>query len=433
MLNPALLKRSTGSVGKNVAEVSEQLGEKPPAGKGVESLDVELPPSSGVRTEASDPSGRTEQLISVMAGNRRLQKNPSRFKGQKQRKSGVISGGDCPAYPDSSDARAEAALALGRVLTAEEGDAVVRAHLIGLGDVGRDPKRLAAVGNFRRDHIKEKARVLLEAGLSSREIDVLMKRGIVGGSERDAAHYAIATDLYHGRIVESHPFHANDNNTDLYFVKLFNDGTGRAREGLFKPRLYGDNDGWGRNSIEYVAYALNRMLDMDYVPPVAYRRHVDVDFQHFDEGAVVYMVPDAHLLKGVPAHDWGHNKELFLSDARILDVLIQNPDRHAANYIRGKHWADGRYRPMLIDHGAGFRPGTYLTLEHDNAFRTGEVKRIRRRTFEALERLSFDWMKQQVGEFLSDDEIRGVLGRRDGILHTFRQRAEREGWENVVV
>jgi hypothetical protein len=289
------------------------------------------------------------------------------------------------------------------------------------------------VGNFKREHIIEKARVLLEAGFSSADIDILVRTGIAGGSAADAAHYAICTDLYRGKVVDAHPFHANNNQTDLYWVRVYNEETGRSREALFKPRLYGDHDGWGRNTMEYVAYALNRMLQMDYVPPVAYRRHLDVDYKHFDEGALVYLVPDAHLLKGVPEHEWGRNKDLFLSDARILDMLIQNPDRHKGNYIRGNHWVDGSYRPMLIDHGAGMRHGTWLNMDLNNAFNTGPVRKVRRRTFDALQSLHFDWLRDQLGEFLSHDEIHGILHRRDEIVNHFRYWAGQNGWENTVI
>jgi hypothetical protein len=47
--------------------------------------------------------------------------------------------------------------------------------------------------------------------------------------------------------------------------------SGRQLQALFKPRIKGDADGWHRVPMEWVAYQLNLMLGMDYVPPVAYR------------------------------------------------------------------------------------------------------------------------------------------------------------------
>lgn len=50
--------------------------------------------------------------------------------------------------------------------------------------------------------------------------------------------------------------------------------------------------------IEAVAYKLNLLLGMDYVPPVAYRtRGVDVDYRHFSEGAFMYFAHNSDELK----------------------------------------------------------------------------------------------------------------------------------------
>jgi hypothetical protein len=367
-----------------------------------------------------------------MAGANALKASPDLvpFTGVRSRSLAPV---HVPTYAASFDPAAAAAIALGRGLSEAEAVAVDLAHLVGLGDLGKDGKHFACFGNFTKEHIIAKARHLYDAGFSSKDVDVLIRTGVAGSSGVDAAHYAICVDLFNGRVVDAHPVNLNDNNTQIYWTRLYNDQTGRAREALFKPRSYGDNDGWGRNPMEYVAYALNRMLGMDLVPPVAYRRNVELDYKHFGEGAMIYMVPDAHLLKGVPEQEWGHRKDLFLSDARILDILIQNPDRHRGNYIRGRHWVDGAYRPMLIDHGAGLRQGTYLTLDMNNAFLTGGVEKIRRRTFDALKTLHYDWLRDQVGEFLSHDEIRGILERRDQIVGHFEHRIRERGWENVVV
>jgi hypothetical protein len=40
-------------------------------------------------------------------------------------------------------------------------------------------------------------------------------------------------------------------------------------EALFKPKVEGDADGWHRAPVELIAYELNLMLGMDYVPPVS--------------------------------------------------------------------------------------------------------------------------------------------------------------------
>ncbi len=320
---------------------------------------------------------------------------------------------------------------IGRKLSWAEAQSVHAAHLAGIGDNGKDPSKPAGVGNYQTSHIREKTKLL--QGLSTAERRALMQAGVVGLSPKDAAHAAITTDLYNGKVVHAQKFSANDNRNPLYLVRVRNDATGREREAFFKPRPYGDGEGWNRSPIEYVAYELNRMLGMDHVPPVAYRRKIDVDFQQFAEGALLFKVPDAHLLKKVPEEKWGVNKDALLSDTKILDVLIQNSDRHHGNFLRGQHWADGSYRPALIDQAAGFRSGADVKLTDDNAFLTGKVRVVRKSTYDALKALSYDSLKSKVGEFLSHGEIKAVLSRRDGVVSYFDKRIEKHGYDKVVV
>lgn len=101
---------------------------------------------------------------------------------------------------------------------------------------------------------------------------------------------------------------------------------------------------------------------------VAYRSGgVDVNYKHFSDGAFVYYVPNTVPLRKVPATNWGVSVALLLSDTRILDVLLNNSDRHHGHFLFGEHWADGKMRPVLIDHAAGFRKVS-PTPQHDFCF-----------------------------------------------------------------
>jgi len=259
--------------------------------------------------------------------------------------------------------------------------------------------------------------------------------GVVGdpvGAARDRAHRDITTDLYNGEIVEAAPFSANGSRTALFRVAVRNPQTGRVRQAIFKLRMWGDNDGWNRTPIEYVAYELNRMLDMDYVPPVAYRREIDVDFQRRPEGALVDLVEGARPIYDVPVAEWGMRQDLLLSDTRVLDVLLQNSDRHRDNFLVGRHWATGRQMPVLIDQGAGLRPGAVVRMEDDNAFGTGAVHVVRRSTLDALRRLDRPTMQARFGEFVSDRELGEILERRDRIVGYFDTLIRERGEPNVV-
>ena len=179
-------------------------------------------------------------------------------------------------------------------------------------------------------------------------------------------------------------------------IKIYNPRTGQTRDALFKPRPYGDGLVGIASRWNGAAYKINLLLGMDYTA-AAYRSKalgnpITINGETFSEGAVLYMVPDAHELHTVPTREWAldhpfgvSDKELFLSDVRIFDFLMQNPDRHINNFLRGRHWKDGVYRPALIDQAAGLKgDATIEFLRGNDAFKSGAVTRIRPQTLEAF-------------------------------------------------
>lgn len=68
---------------------------------------------------------------------------------------------------------------IGRSVSDEQAEAIERAHLVGEG-IGKDGVNPAGIGNYTQAHIREKARILKEAGFSRAEIRKLMEDGVVG-------------------------------------------------------------------------------------------------------------------------------------------------------------------------------------------------------------------------------------------------------------
>lgn len=77
---------------------------------------------------------------------------------------------------------------LGRNLSDEEKQAIIRAHYIGTGEEGKDGN-IAAIGNYTQKQIWEKARIL--KGFSKDERRILMENGLVGEKERKEAEKKI--------------------------------------------------------------------------------------------------------------------------------------------------------------------------------------------------------------------------------------------------
>ena len=252
------------------------------------------------------------------------------------------------------------------------------------------------------------------------------------------AHDSIIADLRNGQVIHWKSFSENNNKNSMFELKVYNSSTGRVRTVLFKPRFNGDGFGWNRVPMEIVAYQLGRMLNTDLIPPAVYRRNIILGDMRFVEGAFLYKVPDTHPLGKVDSRVWDLefnyeqiDKDLFLSDARVIDVLLQNPDRHINNFMRGKHWVDGVYRPFLIDHAASLKSGFLIELNQNDAFRNGDVKKFRATTYEGLKKLSVHDLMALEGH-LSKREIFEIYQRKQEILLYIESLITEHGKTNVI-
>ena len=262
-------------------------------------------------------------------------------------------------------------------------------------------------------------------------------------SKQKAAHDAITTDLYHGVVVQGERFSADNNRNPIYKVVVKNLRTGRYRNALFKPRTPGDGHGWNNVTLEYVAYELAYKLGIDFVPPAAYRKKVngnpiEINGRVFEEGALLYFVPESQAIRHVSRNEWERredyasiDQELFLSDARILDVLLQNPDRHINNYMHGRHWVDGRMSPFLIDHGAS-KPEFNISLRTESAFGDQGFSRFRLSTFRHLKALTPEKLLKH-SEFLSKSQISQILQRKDQLINEIHHLVNENGLNKTLI
>ncbi|GLC39016.1 hypothetical protein PLESTB_001771000 [Pleodorina starrii] len=243
-----------------------------------------------------------------------------------------------------------------------------------------------------------------------------------------------------------------------YLVTLEDKATGKKLRAAFKPRVEGDCEGWHRVPIEVAAYQLSLLLGMDCVPPAVLRPDCHVDWTHYPAGgAFIYWCGAARQLNTVPMAEWSVPGPVLLSDTRILDVLIQNSDRHAGHFLYAEHWADGDYAPapqgrgggggsggsgsvwrgrlspVLIDHAAGFRQDAFVCLDHENAFLTGPTRRISARTYLRLRFLDAPTLRAALHGIVTDEEIAALLSRRDAVLSFFDSLVTEQGYNNVVL
>ena len=171
-------------------------------------------------------------------------------------------------------------------------------------------------------------------------------------------------------------------------------------------------------------------------------------------------------LSDVPCERWGVSKDLLISDTRILDVLLQNSDRHAGHFMSAEHWAKGEYTGnqgqsgrqraghlrnggngasaeqgswvgrrscLLIDQAAGFRPEAYVTLDHENSFQTGPCRKIGAKTYMRLRFLDAAAVNEAVGHLITREEIAQLIERKEKILQFFDHLVEKNGYKEVVI
>jgi len=255
----------------------------------------------------------------------------------------------------------------------------------------------------------------------------------ISDSEREQKHQEILTDLESGTVTSARTGRANQNAHDLWFIELHNPATGRTRNAVMKPREWGDSNGWARSPMELVAYRFNRLLGLDYVPPTVYRYQIPVLTDQIAEAPLIYYVPRASVLYETPEASWGRSKAAIQSDNRILNVLLHNSDAHFKNLLLGEHWAEETLRPVFIDFGASLRPGTHVSMTHYPAKNNSEpVSQVRRNTLEALKNLNKEQLLT-LSTHLSEQEISGILKRRDGIISYFERLVQKQGTERIIL
>ncbi|CAI5516715.1 unnamed protein product [Closterium sp. Naga37s-1] len=281
---------------------------------------------------------------------------------------------------------------------------------------------------------------IADAATQMRREQRLQPGGEAGDPAASERRKRIEELLAKGHVVKARPVEPPSRfGHESFLVRLRSPDTKEEIDAMFKPRVEGDAEGWHRAPIEWVAYELNLLLGMDYIPPVAYRtggveltlsrssdhsnsqhhhheQHQQQQEQHtvrYEEGAFIYWVPHTKELRKVAAASWGVSVAHLLSDTRILDVLLNNSDRHHGHFLFGQHWTDGTMRPVLIDHAAGFRREAVVLMEHENAFQTGSIRCVSAHTYLRLRFLDRSILALKFSGMLSEQEITDLITRRD--------------------
>jgi len=185
--------------------------------------------------------------------------------------------------------------------------------------------------------------------------------------------------------------------------------------------------GGGRIEVDFVdsyryniaAYRLARLLDLDDMVPVSVER-----VWRGQTGAMTWWVDDVRMdenemiEKGIEAPSTKAWSDAIYK-VRVFNQLVYDTDRNRSNVLVTDDW-----RVWMIDFTRAFRRWDHLRSAE-------ELRHCSRVLFGNLKALDGESLEAELGPYLRDGEIDGLLARRDLIVQHFEELARENGEENV--
>jgi len=205
-------------------------------------------------------------------------------------------------------------------------------------------------------------------------------------------------------------------------------GAWKNPKGMQKGHL----EGW---QYEIAAYEMDKLLDLNLVPPTVEREFkgkpgslqfwVETEFSELDVFEQKMGIPRSRF----------YNKENMKYLARAFDSLIGNDDRTQQNIRYMKDWC-----VCLIDHSRSFRSSKKHTKKlmygAKGLKKAGGRPMLFRRLpvafVEKVKALNYDDIKNAVGPYLKDKEIKAILLRKELLLKEIEEMVKEQGKDKVL-
>src|SRR6266849_4830886 len=168
------------------------------------------------------------------------------------------------------------------------------------------------------------------------------------------------------------------------------------------------------------AYQLAELLGLDDMVPVYVERKWKGDAGSFGWWLPVMMDEAARVKQKVEVPDpeaW--DRQMY--KIRVLDSLVYDSDPNLTNVLIGKDWTIYR-----IDFTRAFR--LHKDLKDPNA----NLVRCDRQLLEKLKALDANALAERTKHYLTKDELRAVMTRRDKIVEHFQQLIAEKGETQVL-
>jgi len=205
-------------------------------------------------------------------------------------------------------------------------------------------------------------------------------------------------------------------------------GAWKNPKGVQKGHL----EGW---QYEIAAYEMDKLLDLNLVPPTVEREFkgksgslqfwVETEFSELDVFEQKIGIPRSRF----------YNKENMKYLTRAFDSLIGNDDRTQQNIRYMKDWC-----LCLIDHSRSFRSNKKYTKKlmygakglKKAGGRPMLFKRLPRTFVEKVKALNYDNIKNAVGPYLKEKEIKAILLRKELLLKEIEEMVKEQGEDKVL-
>jgi hypothetical protein len=167
------------------------------------------------------------------------------------------------------------------------------------------------------------------------------------------------------------------------------------------------------------AYALAELVGMDDMLPVYIERKWKGNV-----GSLSWWLPvkmdevERHQQKLEPPDANAWNNQMY--KIRVFDQLVSDSDPNLTNVLIGEHWEIWR-----IDFSRAFRPNKDVKDPKD-------LVRCDRHLLEKLKALDGSVLTEKTKRYLTKDEVKAVMSRRDKIVAQFQQMIAEKG-ENEVL
>ncbi len=168
---------------------------------------------------------------------------------------------------------------------------------------------------------------------------------------------------------------------------------------------------------ECAAYELSQLVNVRHVPPVVERTY-DRKQGTLQVWVERVMTETERLAAGRsdPAvQRW--NRQLNVMN--VFDVLIGNIDRNRGNILIDEYW-----RVWFIDHTRAFRGSSRIDSQ--------ALVSIERGFWEGLQALAAADVRERLGAYLTERELRGLLQRAEGMVAHYRKLIRERGEAQVV-